>query len=378
MFLTIATSIRVSPSFANAVASIPGLEKFVEMMQNDKGIQAIVDNEYYQPINVNQVKDNLTLTINGVILDETGMVVSYTLEGPYAIQEIKYESIDIIHNDERIEMDVSYYNDPNQSHENRKEDILKYYFAGKKTFQTQDFVLEIQLRNTEKTVFSVPFTIPNRVEEGRVYTLNEEVDVENQKMTIQDITIYPLRVEARIKFAETNSMRMYHFEDVRIENEKGEVWGRIENGSIGLGIGEEEQTIYLQSNYFEEPEKLYLKFDKIQALEKDEAYLLVDVYKQEVLKQPSVGGFEVMTVNADNVEVRFPKEADDVFGYFLLSGIENADGEDVNYQEQTMWQVDGYEYNSISLQGDNLKGPLKINFFAYPNYINGEVSVEIK
>lgn len=378
LLLTFATSIRMSPAFANAVASIPGMEKFVEMMQDDKGIEGIVANDYYQPIHASQTKDNLTLAINGVILDETGIVMSYTLEGPFPIQGIDYESIDILHNGERIESHSYSYNDPEQRHENRKVDILKYYFLEKETFNSQDFVLEIQLRNKEKTHFSIPFTLPDKVKEGRVYTLNKAIEIENQKLTIQDVTIYPLRVEVRLALAETNTMKMFHFEDMRIEDEKGEVWSRIQSGSIGDNLGESNPIIYLQSNYFEQPRKLYLKFNEIQALEKSEAFLLVDVHEQEVLKQPSVGELKVMSMDTNHIEIRFPVQEEEHFGYFLFSNIENADGEDINSSEQSMWNGDGFEYNRISLEGLNLKNPLKVNLWAYPNYIKKAVSVEIK
>ena len=38
LFITLVTSIRVSPVMANAVASIPGMEKFVDFIRDDKGL----------------------------------------------------------------------------------------------------------------------------------------------------------------------------------------------------------------------------------------------------------------------------------------------------------------------------------------------------
>ena len=44
-------------------------------------------------VHASQMKDDLTLTINGVILDESGIVISYTLEAPYSIEELDYKKI---------------------------------------------------------------------------------------------------------------------------------------------------------------------------------------------------------------------------------------------------------------------------------------------
>lgn len=365
LLLTFVTSIRISPAFANAVASIPGMEKFVEMMENDKSIQAIVDHEYYQPINISQTKDDLIFTINGVILDETGMVVSYTLEGAYSIDEMGYGRTDILHNGEEIIGYSQTYNYSKSNHKNYQKDIFKYPFVEKMSFETQDFVLEIELENEQKTVFSIPFTVEKEVKSGQVYTLNEEVEIESQKIIIEDVTISPLRTEVRLKLEEMNTMKLFLFEDMRIEDDRGEVWGRNVERELGRNFGGTEPIIYLQSNYFEEPKELYLKFNKIQALNKEETYLLIDVEKKEVLQQPSVGGVEVVAVNPDYIEIRFPLEG-------------NETGIAVDEYKQTMWEADGYGYNRISIEGADLNSPLKIDFFRYPNYIEKEVSIKIK
>ena len=78
--LSFATSIKVSPVIANAVAALPGMDKLVEYIHKDKGLEGIVANNYYQKIDASQTKGDVTLTIDGVILDETGMVISVALE----------------------------------------------------------------------------------------------------------------------------------------------------------------------------------------------------------------------------------------------------------------------------------------------------------
>ena len=81
LFLTLVTSIRVSPVMANAVASIPGMEKFVDFIRDDKGLASAIKNDYYQELNLSTEKEGVMLTLDGVLADEQEMVVFYTIKG---------------------------------------------------------------------------------------------------------------------------------------------------------------------------------------------------------------------------------------------------------------------------------------------------------
>ena len=87
----------------------------------------------------------------------------------------------------------------------------------------------------ETISFSLPFELKENVKQGKTIVLNEEVEIESQKITIKEITIYPLRVAVNIAFDEANSKEILGFEDMRLEDENGEVWGSIRNGSICKG-----------------------------------------------------------------------------------------------------------------------------------------------
>ena len=375
--LAFVTSIRVSPAFANAVASIPGMGKLVEYIQYDKGLQGIMDNEYYQSVHASQMEDNLTLTIDGVILDESGIVISYMLEAPYSIRDLSYKKIKLYHNGKEVSPGSTSYDNPNQQHENRKEDLIQIGFLNKESFVNQDFVLELQLDNAKETVFSLPFKLPEKVKKARVYTLNKEIEVDNQKMTIQDITIYPLRVAIKIAFDDANTMEILNFEDMRIEDDKGEVWSSIRNGMTVSGVGEEERIYFLQSNYFGKPGKLYFKMNKMQALPKDESYLLVDFQKQAILKQPAAGKIEVTEVTGNSIEARVLKGNEESISELFFTA-ENAGGEKVESNGSSGWRDGEYQYSAIYFTENQCENPVKVYFSFYPNYINGDISIELK
>ncbi|KQL37044.1 DUF4179 domain-containing protein [Psychrobacillus sp. FJAT-21963] len=378
LMLTLVTSIRVSPAFANAVSSIPGMERFVHLIQFDKGLEAIMENDYYEPIGVSQIKDNMTFTIDGVIIDETGAEIFYTLEAPHSIEKINYTKIDLL-NDDRSLIGSIGYDSPNQEHANRKEDKFSFVFTETEKFTSNEFEITFQVEmDSKNTTFQVPFTIKNEWKNGKVYSLNEEVEMDGQKISVKEIKVYPLRVAVSIAFDEQNDMEILQFEDMRIEDENGEVWSSIQNGTSGFGgVGNKERTYFLQSNYFKEPKELYFKFDKVQALPKDESYFLIDFGKKEVLKQPSEGKIEVTGIHSNSFEVKYAPIRENHM-YSLFTDGENALGEVVDIPTQGTSGDGEYHFSEITLEAKDVINPVRLDFTAYPNYLDGSVSIKIK
>ncbi|MFF2753289.1 DUF4179 domain-containing protein [Psychrobacillus sp. NPDC058041] len=381
LMLSLVTSIRVSPAFASAIASIPGMERFVDLFLIDKGLEAIIENEYYEPIGVSQVKDDMTFTIDGVILDETGMEVFYTIEAPSSIENIMYDNVDVLNDGRSLSDNAAIsYGFHGQEKTNRIEEQLSFNFAEAHQFASKQFELKFQLKNEKKTTFNIPFTIKNDIKKGKVYSVNQEVEMDGQKMLVKKITVYPLRVAINLEFDEQNNMEILQFEDMRIEDENGEVWSSIQNGTTGFGgVENKERTYFLQSNYFNQPKKLFFKFDKVQALPKEESYLLIDLEKKEVLNKPADGQLEVMNISNNSVEVKIPQIKENHM-YELFADAKNAKGERIDMPSQSMHgDGDGeYNYTTINLDSKNIVNPIKLYFSAYPNYLDGSVSVQIK
>ncbi|WP_391207270.1 DUF4179 domain-containing protein [Psychrobacillus sp. L4] len=379
LMLTFVTSIRVSPAFASAIASIPGMERFVDLIQFDKGLEAIIENDYYEPIGISQVKDDMTFTVDGVILDETGMEIFYTLEAPFSIENIRYEGVDVLIDGKSLSDNASIsYGYNGQEETNRIEEQFSFNFKEAHQFASKQFELKFQLKNEKKTTFDIPFTIKNDIKKGKVYSVNQEVKMDGQKMLVKEITIYPLRVAVNIEFNEQNDMEILQFEDMRIEDENGEVWSSIQNGTSGFGgAGYKERSYFLQSNYFKEPKKLYFKFDKVQALPKDERYLLVDFEKKEVLKQPSDGKVEVTSINSNSIEVKYPQIKKNHM-YSLFFDAENVNREKIAMPSESIHGDEKYNYATVTLDSKNIINPIKIYFSSYPNHLDSSVSIQIK
>ena len=378
LILTFVTSIRVSPAFASAISTLPGMERFVHLIQVDKGIKAIVENDYYEPIGESQDKNDLTLTVDGIIIDETGAEIFYTLAAPYSLENMDYQGVKLLNDGQELIASTS-YNPPDQETENRKVDELSFVFVETEQFTSNNFEVQFEVKQANKTtLFNVPFTIKNEIKAGKVYTINETVEIDGQHIEVKEITLYPLRVAVTLEFDEQNEMKILQFEDMRIEDENGEVWSSIRNGITGFGENQDkENTYFLQSNYFKEPKELYLKLDKVQALPKEESYLLVDFAKKEILEQPSDRKMEVLNVGNNTIEIKYHPIRED-YMYSLFSQGENAKGEIVEIPTQGNRGNNDEQYTKITLDEKDIINPVKIDFIAYPNYLDGSVSIQIK
>ncbi|TWT01564.1 DUF4179 domain-containing protein [Planomicrobium sp. CPCC 101079] len=382
LILTLVTTIRVSPAFANAVASIPGLEKFVELIQNDKGLSAVFENDYYQPIGESQTIGNATLTVDGVILDESGMNIFYTIESTVDMDDITILA-PVLENQQEVPPSSISFNHPISQEDSPKiyRDILGFTFEEPVRFEDLAFTLDLKTKLDGKEVdFSVPFAVPENVKSSVTYEMNEEVEVEGQKFTIENVTIHPLRVGVKIAFDPANTKKILQFEDMRLEDENGEIWSSISNGISAHGdIDDGELTYFLQSNYFEKPEELYLRINKMQAVDLEDAYFLVDTDKEKLLHSPKDGRLKLTKASRTGFEMTMEVEQKPEHIYGIDKKITDANGALMDLQHSGISDgYDGVQTIDIGFEDNGYANPVKVELFAYPNYINGDVKVELK
>lgn len=377
LFGTFVTSIRVSPAFANAVASIPGMEKFVDLIQFDKGLEAIFKNDYYQKVDAAQMKNGLTLTIDGAILDETGMNIYYTMKSSEAVKGLSIQTVDLQNEQEVPPSGISYGGSIPDEKAKEWASEIKYNFGEPTLFKDLSFTLVMEVSyQGEDISFSLPFELKENVKQGKTFVLNEEVEIESQKLTIEEITIYPLRVAVKVDFDEANTKKILQFEDMRLEDENGEVWGSIMNGISARG----NETYFLQSNYFEQPEKLNLRINKMQAVDKDEAILVVDTEKGEILNGPKDGRLQILKASKSGMHLVMPdRDGNSSHTYDIFSTVKDAKGKKIGIPSTGMYVDEkGVRHWEVTFETTEYTNPLTFELTNYPNYITGDVKVELK
>ncbi len=382
LFIALITSIRVSPAFAHAVASIPGFEKIVAFIQDDKGIEGAIHNKYYQELNLSFEKEGVTLTLLGAIADEQEIVIFYSVKGAKENEQFDLlmpDLLDLKGND--VAGGVGASSGPYQDFTKPEfEQITKVTFRLNDGVKDNDFIVKAKLNSNQRSIdYEIPLSLVKEKMPTIRYPVNETVSIEGQKMTIEQIEISPLKVGVHIRMDPFNTKEIFSFEDMRLVDEKGEIWTSIANGvTATYKEGNQDQRIYyLQSNYFEQPRQLTLQFNRLQALDKDEAYVIIDTDKGIILEQPADQGFSIMS--STRRYIYFTLQADEAYHSGTFSTIFDAEEKELHstgggFSHITEEQVE----ISVRISEESYVNPIKLPLTGYPQWIEGNVKIKIK
>lgn len=374
-------TIRSSPTFANYISAIPGMEKLVELVQHDKGMLSAVEHNYYQKLDVSQMKNGTKFSIDGVIADENGIIIFYTVHSKEKQTTVSVSSSSLDLKAKTGKQPVLASISSGYSHHARGErshsGTLEIFYQTPLTAKELELSVKVQ-GDSIREDYKIPFALTKSLQEKKVYHVNKPVEIEGQKLTIQDITVYPLRVAVHLKMDPSNQKQLLEFTDMRLVDEKREVWSKIMNGLTASNISEDERIIYLQSNYFHEPKKLYLVLNKIQAINKDEKYLIVDTETEKIIKQPKANIFNGMKVEGS--ELLFDTNVKNNFRYGLFSEVKDGDGRDVEISSSgSEGRDDQFQRYNITIPNvKQYKNPLSIELSFFPTWIEGDVQIRVK
>lgn len=362
--LTFILSLRFIPPFADTVKYVPGFAEIVSLIADNQSLETYD----YEELDITETKNNLTLTINGVIADETGMKIRYSLEAPYNIEELPVQKVAVLQ-DGKVLKGASTYGWPvDGTVKKHVEDTIVQIVQEESLSNKKNFELQITFGDKEKTTFEIPFTIKNDVVKKQIYEIDRTLSYEGQKLIVKDVTIAPTATQIRLMSDASNSMQILNIGRIRILNQQGEPINTLESGLTALNDLSNNEVIYLfESDAVKSADSLIIEIEDMNVLPKDDNYVEVDFSKNIVLKQPAVGkvnfnikqGGIIMIEEEEGVEVR-------------LSHAIDADGERFEMESfSNSWNQVEYMYPT------EMKAPVKIYFYDYPNtiYFKEEVIV---
>ncbi len=367
-------SIRVSPTIASQVAKIPGFEALVLAIARDKGIQDIVDNEYYEEINVTQSKNGLSLTLQGVIADHTGLVLFYDADASFDMSRLNLEEVQLFQGDEKIEGGGSFTS--NVDNQTRISSSVEYDFLETFAYTSKDFKAVFHFNDKDKgnIEITVPFTLQNEIAKEKIFTANRTVNVDGQKFTITQIRRSPLEMALDIEVDEANTMEILSFDDVEVVMQDGER-RKSKNHPLYKNIREGKYTLYLQSNYFHDPESLKILIGAVQAVPKGEDFIEVDFGTKEVLTKPDYFEWDI-SVTQQDVSVAIDKRAESRF--LLLTNAVKEDGTGLEFKSATTSRDEQYVIETTQFEDYDGKAKIYINYFFNPIGKNIELNIPLQ
>ncbi len=376
-----ASSIRVSEDFASLVSGMPGMEKIVELVRYNKGLQSVVENDYVQKINQSDEHAGIEILLDSLIVDEEQMVLFYSF---HADEQATLEGVTstaftlLTKSGERVPFNGLSFGGENIGESDNLSKLHRATIQMKEPLTEEEYVLEITLEKDTKEMddtWSIPFTIDlDKVESTRSFAINQTFEIENQQITVKDVKISPTRVSVQVSYPEQNSKRIFDIEDLSLVDENGEVWSRISDGVTASGDFTD-KTYYLQSNYFNEYETLSLQFNTLRALDKDELLVIVDPINKQILQAPNDNKLESVSyeegwgVKFSWVEgVNHEKLVSPFNSYYDESGVERDISSFYNSEREFgfPWTVN-----------DSLT-PITLELQDYPSTIKGDVNIPLK
>ncbi|WP_244933702.1 DUF4179 domain-containing protein [Neobacillus mesonae] len=375
------TSIRLSPAFADYISVIPGMEKIVDLIRTDKGRMLAVENDYYEKIGVSQEKNGLKFTIDGVIADESQLVLFYTITSKDKQKILETEKVQLeSFEGKKLELGGISMGSPlySENGATTHSDMFEFYFQS--PLQEKKLQLKVWVKGKKvKEEFTINFELNKDIQLKKSFVINKTISMEGQKITFLNADIYPLRVAVHVKMDPNNSKRILSFDDLRLVDENGETWNKINNGITANLISPDEAVIYLQSNYFREPKELYLVFNKIQAVDKDKAFVVVDTVKRQILKQPK--GNLLRNLRVEGNELIFDLHTKKEFNAFLFTRITDGNGKELpsNYGFTEGMNEKGITEFGVSIPNPKHQtNPISLELSAYPSWIKGNEKIKVK
>lgn len=397
LLVSFITSISVSPAFANKIASIPGMERIVGLIYHDRGLTAAVENDFYQPLNLSQEKNGITVTLDGVIADKKGMVIFYSVR----TEDMDVGSLELTYQRLRSKMNFLYSYEFITSTLPLTPNTDEKVFSGseyiEKVVHDKDLSWAIGLKNGEKIEhFNIPFAYEKTEVDSKNFIVDKEFEIEGQRFKVKELIVDPIRTVVQIEENPNNTKKLLArpFDELELVDEKGRKWSALPGNAYKPIPTSNIWLVPLkESFYFYEPQKLSLSVGKVSAMDKEEAHILIDTESEKFIDQPSQSIFSNLQVkdNTVSLSVKIDKEYDTNMVRFIKFIDANEKEFYIHYGGRTPPPSNYVKGSRMTSPGEvniefelpnkalsNFASPIRLELDFYPSWIEEDVKVDIK
>ncbi|MFA9557475.1 DUF4179 domain-containing protein [Evansella sp. AB-rgal1] len=401
IFILLITSIRVSPTFASALSEIPILNKLVEIVVHDDNLRTAIENDFIVPVDATANAHGIMVDIEGVIVDESRLVIFYSLIDRGSERKDGEIRDIMLHNQNGngIEAVYSYWGRYDFTEQEIWRDTIEISFPleGKvpETLKMGFQFLEDSVADgNDPFPWELTIDIPHEAFEEltQEFEVNKTIMIENQEIYIHEVIIYPTKTAVVYEYSEENEYEIYDLKDIVLVDGAGNEWSRVSGGMIGFGAGEDgKRVLFLDSLHFDGvPDELYLKGSKISALPKDKDSVIIDTIENKMLSGPSNMKIDTLVITDKMITLEYTLTElaldDNPNRYNLLSSqIYNEKGVEVKTEgssaisSEEEVQPDSFSFNERFHFAEKLEDRyLHFTFYYYPNYLEQPWRIKIK
>ncbi|MFT8310585.1 MAG: DUF4179 domain-containing protein [Sporolactobacillus sp.] len=395
ILLLFISSIKISPAFANYISRVPGMNAIVKLLNNDHGLDDAIKHHHLQKLNLSQTKNGTTVTINSMIADSHQVIFFYTIKQPGKKIHPELKNFDIKNKNSHSIMEATEFNYALIGKTKKQlmikqstiHDRISMSLNEKKL--TDPLYLSLTFKMGTWT-FKIPYNVTKYEKMKQSYPLHRTISMDGQKLTVQSVTIYPTRIAVHITYDSKNTKQITHLDDLQLVDKQGRGWTPAD-GLTSTWASENDQTFYLQSNYYTHPRSLYLKLTRARVINKSERYITVDLKKKKLIGKTAANRITLKSIRTSNsysenksdltlkFAVRVPS-IDHRSGYGIFDST-FTDQSGKHYEttsEGTDLFGSAVHYEMISIPNRNYKGPIKLKIIDYPDRVYGDIRIKIK
>ena len=274
----------VYATFAMACGRIPLLRKLAAAVTFSPSLSAAVENEYAQPIDLEQSENGITMRVEYVIVDQKQLNIFYSL---HAQSDAHMDVTPFISNPDGTPLDgySILYSDFNAQKDTLRQITVDFVDRN----MPGSLVLKCKVGdNGSDSTFN--FTLdfdPTYTQKGEVIDLNQSFVLDGQHLTVTTVEIYPTHICLNLADDENNTAWLEEL-TFYLENEKGKRFEAVGNGITATGSGNSQfmSSHRLESSFFSESRRLTLYITGAVWLDKNMERIKVDLANCKAEKLP--------------------------------------------------------------------------------------------
>jgi hypothetical protein len=289
-FIVFVALVNLSQTFAMACGRIPLIRELAEAVSFSPSLSAAVENEFVQPIELEQTVNGVTMRVENVIVDQKQLNIFYSLKSDI------YESMDgtpAIKSPDGSPLE-GYALSSSVMGENGglrrivadfvSVDVPGSLLLGLRVIDNGSRPEPIETQQypeDPESVAEFEFLLTfdsNYTQQGETIELNQDFVIDGQKLRAVSVEIYPTHMSLNLEDDENNTAWLKSLE-FHVQNEKGERFEVISNGITGTGKSGSKmiQSHRLESAFFSKSEKLVIQIQEAVWLDKSMEKVLVDL-----------------------------------------------------------------------------------------------------